>query len=475
MRISAPANARFPIWRVTHGACSRMARIPLRRNIGSRAFLSFFVATPKMRLRFVSGRWNRDTLFQVKHDREQQPPMKPTRLALPAALLCAALALLPACSGKSSADAKKKPTPQVGFVVVKPGSVPVPTTLSGRIVAFETSEVRPQITGVVRRRFFTEGGTVRAGQPLFQIDPSLYRASVNQASANVASARASAAAAAAKAERYKPLARIEAVAQQDYTDALAQARAASAAVQQNNAALETARINLRFTTVPAPISGKIGRSLFTVGALVSANQVDPLTVIQRLDTVYVDMQQSTSELLALRKALAGGGATPGSTAVRLILEDGSEYAQTGTVQFSEVTVNQATGTVTLRATFPNPNGELLPGMFVQARFDQAIDRNAYLVPQAALQRDLGGQAFVLLVGPDKKVEKRPVEAERAYGANWVVTDGLKPGDKVITQGTNNLRPGTAIKPVPAASPQVVKVRKPGQDGSGGGASGKQGG
>ncbi|CAN5256882.1 efflux RND transporter periplasmic adaptor subunit [soil metagenome] len=400
--------------------------------------------------------------------------MKSTRLALPAAMLCAALALLPACSGKNGADAKKKPTPQVGFVVVKPGAVPVPTTLSGRVVAFETSEVRPQITGVVRRRFFTEGGTVRTGQPLFQIDPSLYQASVNQASANVASAQASAEAASAKADRYKPLAQIEAVAKQDYTDALAQARAARAAVQQNSAALETARINLRFTTVPAPIGGKIGRSLFTVGALVSANQADPLTVIQRLDTVYVDMQQSTSELLTLRKALAGGGATPGSTAVRLVLEDGSTYAQNGTVQFSEVTVNQATGTVTLRATFPNPRGDLLPGMFVQASFDQAVDPHAYLVPQEALQRDLGGQAFVLLVGPDKKAEKRKVIAERAYGANWVVTDGLKPGDKVITQGTNNLRPGTEIKAVPAGSPQIVKARKPGEGGAGG-ASGKQGG
>lgn len=395
--------------------------------------------------------------------------MKSTRLALPAVLLCATLATLPACSGRNGADAKKKPTPEVGFVVVQPGAVPIPTTLSGRVVAFETSEVRPQITGVVRRRFFTEGGTVRAGQPLFQIDPSLYQASVNQAAANVASARASADAAATKADRFRPLAEIEAVAKQDYTDAQAAARAARAAVQQNSAALETARINLRFTTVPAPISGKIGRSLFTVGALVSANQADPLTVIQRLDTVYVDMQQSTSELLALRKAVAGGGAMPGSTAVRLILEDGSEYAQTGTVQFAEVTVNQATGTVALRATFPNPDGVLLPGMFVQARFDQAIDRSAYLVPQQAVQRDLGGQAFVLLVGPDKKVEKRKVAADRAYGANWVISDGLKPGDKVITQGTNNLRPGTDVKPVPADTPQVVKVRKPG------GAPGKQGG
>lgn len=397
-----------------------------------------------------------------------------SRLALPAALACAPLLLMTACSGKK--DDKQKQTPQVGFVVVKESAVPVQTTLPGRIVAFETSEVRPQITGVVRRRLFTEGATVRAGQPLFQIDPSLYQASVNQASANLASARASAEAAAAKADRFKPLARIEAVAQQDYTDALAAARSANATVQQNAAALETARINLRFTTVPAPISGKIGRSLFTVGALVSANQADPLTVIQRLDSVYVDMQQSSGDLLALRRSLADGGVTPGSTTVHLILEDGTEYDQTGTVQFSEVTVNQATGTVTLRATFPNSRGILLPGMFVQARFEQAVDPHAYLVPQQALQRDIGGEAFVFLVGPDKKVIRRAVTTTRTYGDNWVVTGGLRPGDKVITQGLNALKPDMLVKPVPAATPQRIQPRKPGQDGGDhGGAGGHSGG
>lgn len=394
------------------------------------------------------------------------------RTLFPIALLSFALTALPGCSEKG-ADAKKKPTLQVGFVVMQPQAVPIQATLSGRIVAAETSEVRPQITGLIRKRLFTEGATVRAGQPLFEIDPSLYRASVNQANANLASASASAEAASAKADRYRPLAEIEAVAKQDYADALAQARVARAAVAQNGAQLETARINLRFTTVPAPISGKIGRSLFTVGALVSANQADALAVIQRLDSVFVDMQQSSAELVSMRRALSSGGALPGSTAVRLRLEDGSDYAPVGRVEFSEVTVNASTGTVTLRARFPNPDGVLLPGMFVQARFDQATDAAAYLVPQQALQRDLGGDAFVFLVGPGNKAVRRTVKADRTSGTNWVVTNGLTRGDKVITQGTAGLRADADVRPVAAGTPQ--RIAPPGKNGSGGSDSAKQGG
>lgn len=395
--------------------------------------------------------------------------MHQARLVLPTALLCLSVAVLSGCSGKK--QDKAKPPAQVGFVVAKPSAVPVPVSLPGRVVAFETSEVRPQITGVIHKRFFTEGGTVHAGEPLFQIDPSLYNASVNQANANLASARATAEAAEAKAQRYKPLAQIEAVAKQDYTDALAAARQARASVAQNEATLDTARINLRFTTVPAPITGQIGRSLFTVGALVSANQADPLALIQRMDPLYVDMQQSSAELLALRRSLATGGALKGSTTVRLQLEDGTLYPVTGTVQFSEVTVNASTGTVTLRARFPNPRGVLLPGMFVQASFEQAIDPHAFLVPQAAVQHDLGGEAFVWIVGKDNKTARRNVTAARTYGDNWVVTDGLKAGDRVITQGTNGMRPDTEVKPVPANTPERLKPQKAGA----GGGSKKQGG
>ncbi|HXD04173.1 MAG TPA: efflux RND transporter periplasmic adaptor subunit, partial [Novosphingobium sp.] len=248
----------------------------------------------------------------------------------------------------NGADKTKRPVPIVGYVVAEPTAVPLETSLGGRTVAFATSEVRPQVSGVIRSRLFEEGGVVRQGQPLFQIDPSLYRAAFNQASANLEAARANAEAASVKAERYRPLAEMEAISRQQYTDALAQSRQARASVAQNGAAVETARINLRYTTVPAPISGRIGRSLFTTGALVNASQADPLAVIQQVDPIYVDMQQSSAELLTLKRALASGGVSAGSTSVRLKLEDGSDYPFAGTVQFSEMMVNEATGTITLR-------------------------------------------------------------------------------------------------------------------------------
>ena len=254
---------------------------------------------------------------------------------------------------------------------------------------------------------------------------------------------------------------MQAVAEQDYTDALAQARMARAAVAQNAAALETARINLRYATITAPISGRIGRSLATPGALVSASQATPLATIQQTDPMYVDMQQSSADLTTLRQAIESGGVDAGGASVRLRLEDGSTYAPVGTVQFSEVTVNEATGTVTLRARFPNPRGVLLPGMFVTALFDQAINPSAILLPQAAVQRDFDGSAFVYLVGKDNKATRRKIVADRTLGANWVVTDGLKPGERVITQGVGNLRQGAPIRPVPASSAQRVGAQPKG--------------
>lgn len=381
-----------------------------------------------------------------------------------AALLALAVA---GCSASRGADEGQRgnhgPT-KVGYVVVQPTSVPLEISLGGRAVASETSEVRPQVNGLIRRRNFVEGSYVRRGQPLFQVDPSLYQASVAEAAANVASARASADAARVKADRYRPLARIEAISQQDYTDAAAQARQAQAAVAQNGAALRTARINLRFTTIPAPISGRIGRSLFTVGALVTASQASPLAVITRTDPMFVDIQESSADLTTLRKSLAVGGVARGSTQVRLKLEDGSDYGFTGTVQFSEIVVNQSTGTVTLRARFPNPQGLLLPGSFVQAIFTQAVDTDAYLVPQQALKRDLGGEAYVFVAGAGNKALRRNVMATRPYRDAWVVTTGLAPGDKVITQGTNALKAGAPIKPVPAATIERVQ---PGRSDGGG--------
>ena len=382
--------------------------------------------------------------------------------------LCVALATALTLAGCSQSDAQnqrgQRGPAEVGFVVAQRTAVPVQSLLGGRTVAFETSEVRPQVSGLIRRRNFTEGSYVTKGQSLFQIDPSLYRAAVNQAQANVASSRATLDAAQVRANRYKPLADMEAISKQEYTDAAAQARQARAAVAQNSAALETARINLRFTSIPAPISGRIGRSLSTVGALVTANQAEPLAVIQRLDPMYVDIQQSSADVTKLRRSLASGGVQSGSTQVRLKLEDGSDYGYTGTVQFSEVMVNESTGTVTLRARFPNPQNVLLPGMFVQALFTQAVDPNVFLVPQAAVQRDIGGGAFVFVVGAGNKAEQRKVIAERTFGTNWVVSGGLKPGDKVITQGTANLKSGAPIRPVPASAPQKVEPRAGGAEG-----------
>ena len=389
------------------------------------------------------------------------------RLALPAAVL-----FLAGCSQSEAENGRGQRGPaQVGFVVAQPTSVPVQSLLGGRTVAFETSEVRPQVNGLIRRRQFTEGSYVRQGQPLFQIDPSLYRAAVNEAQASVANARATLDAAQVRASRYKPLAEMEAISKQEYTDAAAQARQARAAVAQNSAQLDTARINLRFTSIPAPISGRIGRSLSTVGALVTANQSEPLAVIQRLDPMYVDIQQSSADMTKLRRAVAAGGVSPGSTQVRLKLEDGTDYGFTGTVQFSEVMVNESTGTVTLRARFPNPQNVLLPGMFVQALFTQAVDQNVFLVPQAAVQRDIGGEAFVFLVGAGNKAERRKVVADRTVGANWVVSAGLRTGDKIITQGTANLRNGAELRPVPASAAQRIE---PGKAGAGTGGQARQG-
>jgi len=383
-----------------------------------------------------------------------------------AAALVAALAL-GACSGggdkaqqKGGAGGRGGPgqgTPQVGYIVAQPSAAALTTELSGRTAAFETSDVRPQVSGIVRRRLFTEGALVRQGQPLYEIDPRLYRAATNQAQANLQSARASAEATRIQAERYRPLAQIEAVSRQDLTNAVAQARQAQASVAQNQAALETARINLQFTTVSAPISGRIGRSLFTVGALVSASQADPLAQIQRLDPMFVDIQQSSADLLALRRSLSGGGITATTAQVHLTLEDGSDYGYTGTVEFTEALVDVSTGTVTLRARFPNPQGVLLPGMFVRARFAQGINQRAFLVPQQAINRDAKGNATVMVVAPNNKVGQKTVQAERTQGAYWVVTSGLNAGDKIITQGLSKIRAGQGIKPVPANTPERVQA------------------
>lgn len=349
----------------------------------------------------------------------------------------------------------------VGYVVVQQGSAPIVQDLPGRVSAFQVSDVRPQVSGVIQRRLFREGSIVRQDQTLYQIDPSVYSAQAAQAQANLQAARAQAEAARTLAARDRPLVQQEAISKQDYTNAVAQARQADAAVAQNSAAVRSAQINLRFTRVPAPITGRIGLSAVTEGALVTANQTQALTTITRLDPVFVDIQQSASDLLNIRKSLAQGGAVPATAQVRVKLPDGSFYGYTGTVEFSEVLVDQSTGTVTVRARFPNPDALLLPGMFVSAQFAQAIDTSAFLVPQPAITRDPKGNATLWVVGPGNRAVQRVVVAERTQGPYWVVTQGLAPGEKVITQGTGNLKDGMQIKPVPASAPQPVKAPPPG--------------
>lgn len=394
-----------------------------------------------------------------------------------AILLVPALALAACSGGEDKAQGKGKGgqpgqgTPTVGYVVVQPTSVAMTTELSGRTTAFESSDVRPQVTGIIRRRFFTEGTLVKKGQPLYEIDPRLYRAAANEAQANLQSARANQQAQNILAQRYKPLAEMEAISKQDYTNALATSRQATASVAQTRAALETAQINLKFTTVPAPITGRIGRSLFTVGALVSATQTDPLAQIQRLDPMFVDIQQSSGDLLALRRSLGRNGIVATRAEVRLTLEDGSEYGATGTVQFAEALVNTETGTVTLRARFPNPQGLLLPGMFVQAKFAQAINQRAFLVPQAGVSRDAKGNATVYVVDANNKAVQKTIKADRTQGMFWVVTGGLNPGDKIITQGLSKIAPNQGVKPVPETAAQKIEAPKgTSDDGSSGGQS-----
>jgi membrane fusion protein (multidrug efflux system) len=397
------------------------------------------------------------------------------------AALLAAVLLLSAC-GSANQDAGgarggrggagKGPT-QVGYVVVQQGSAPIVQDLPGRVSAYQASDVRPQVSGVILRRLFREGSVVHQGQTLYQIDPSVYSAQAAQAAANLQSARASAEAARTLAARYKPLVAQQAISKQDYTNAVAQARQADAAIAQNAATVRAAQINLRFTRVPAPITGRIGLSAVTEGALVTANQTDALTTITRLDPVFVDIQESAADLLGLRKALSQGGAASTSAQVRLKIPDGSYYGYSGTVEFSQVLVDQNTGTVTLRARFANPQSILLPGMFVTAEFAQAIDTSAFLVPQQAVSRDPQGNATLFVVGPGNRAIQRTIVADRTQGPYWVVMQGLAPGEKVITQGTANLRDGAEIKPVPQSAPQRVKAPPPGAAKAG--AAGKRGG
>jgi membrane fusion protein (multidrug efflux system) len=391
-------------------------------------------------------------------------------LRLPA---LAFLVLLAGCGGGNKP--KTPPTPEAGYVVLTTQTVPLDIQLAGRTNAFEIADVRPQVSGLILARRFTEGATVRQGQTLYEIDPSLYKAAVAQAQASVAGAEAAHATAEVKAARYKPLAEIEAVSKQDYSDAQALSRQTANQIAQAKANLQTAEINLKFTRVPAPISGRIGRSLVTTGALVTNGQAGAMATIERLDPIFVDMQQSSADLVALRRALSSGGVAPAEATVKLTLEDGSAYPHTGKIEFSESIVEATTGAVTLRARFPNPQGLLLPGMFVRATVAQALAPNAILVPQQAVARTPTGEASVYVVSPDNHAVLRNVRADRTVGSNWLVASGLSAGDKVIVEGLERVKPNMLIRPVPAGSPQqITNGRGGGREGTGARGSGGQG-
>ena len=372
------------------------------------------------------------------------------------AALAAAL-LLSACGKKAPPP---PPPPQVGVITVQVQPVTLTTELPGRTSPFESSEVRPQVDGIITRRLFQEGETVRAGQVLYQIDPAPYAAAAANARAALSRAQANIASTSALAQRYGELVKINAIAKQDYENAVAAANQAKADVAAQRAALQSAEINLRRTAIKAPITGRIGASTFTVGALVTAAQAQPLTTIQRLDPIYVDINQSSVEVLRLRRQLlAGQVARSGAAAhVGLTLEDGSDYGREGKFQFSDVTVAQDTGTVTLRAIFPNPQGLLLPGMYVRAHLVEGTQAQGVLAPQQAVSRDEKGNPQVYVVGAGDKLEVRPLTTSRAIGSAWLVTSGLKPGDRLVMDGTMMLQPGMSVKPVawtPAPPPSKV--------------------
>ena len=387
--------------------------------------------------------------------------MRVSTLVTPVVASISCMWMLAGCNSSPAAHAPppQMPPPEVGVVTLKPEPVTLQTELAGRTVASLSSDVRPQVSGIVKARRFDEGAQVKAGQVLYEIDPAMYRATFAEAVANLASAKAALEAARLKDERFANLAKIEGVSKQEAEDARAAHELAGAGVAQKQAALEVARINLDYTQIRAPISGRIGKSSVTAGALVTANQPQPLATIRALDPIYVDLTEPSEVRLRLRAQLGAGTLQAGSTQVKLKLGDGSLYGKPGTLEFAEVAVDEATGSVTLRATFPNPDGTLLPGMYVRAVLDQAVDTTAILAPQQGITHDAKGNATALVVGAGDKVEPRTLVADRAIGDRWLVTSGLAAGERLIVEGLNKVGPGMPVRPTeikPGAQPAEAK-------------------
>ncbi|WP_272867634.1 efflux RND transporter periplasmic adaptor subunit [Solidesulfovibrio carbinoliphilus] len=367
-----------------------------------------------------------------------------------APLILLAMLLLAGCDRNPNGQAPR-PTPEVSTVTIAPQKVLLSTELSGRTSAFRIAEIRPRVNGLIEKRLFAEGSNVKAGQILYQIDIAPFEAAFNNATAALAEAQAKLPATRSRAERYKNLLRHSALSQQDYDDAASSLNQLLANINSLQASVETARINLGYTKVTAPISGRIGKSSVTDGAIVTAYQATALAAIQQLDPIYVDVPQSTAEMLRIKTRLKQGLVDPEGkdhNKVSLIQEDGTPYPLEGTLQFSDVSVDPTTGSVIVRLVFPNPDGEILPGMFVKAIIKEGVNNQAILLSQQGVSRDSKGNPFALIVNAENKVERRDLILDRAIGNDWLVTSGLAPGDRVIVEGLQMLRPGTQVKATP---------------------------
>jgi membrane fusion protein (multidrug efflux system) len=368
-------------------------------------------------------------------------------------VMISAAALVAGCQ-PSTSGAPHAQVPEVGVYTVATRSLPITAELPGRTAAYQVAEVRPQVGGLIQKRLYTEGADVKAGVQLYQIDPATYQAAYNSAKAALSKAKANLLAAAPKVARYKDLVAVEGVSRQDYDDAVANAEQAKAEVEAASAALDTARINLEYTKVAAPISGRISRSAVTPGALVTAGQASPLTTVQQLDPIYVDVTQSSNDLLRLKRELESGGLKKagGQARVTLLLADGSKYAEEGKLQFADVSVDPGTGNVVLRALFPNPKHDLLPGMFVRAVVESGVDERAILVPQQGVTRNPKGEATALVLNKEGKVEQRVLVTGATVGDQWLVKSGLGEGDRVIIEGVQKVRPGAPAVMAKVAAP-----------------------
>ncbi|EMF0928463.1 efflux RND transporter periplasmic adaptor subunit [Klebsiella aerogenes] len=363
------------------------------------------------------------------------------RVSLLSSLIISAL-LLTGCDNSGDQQAQPQ-APQVSVHVVHSEPLSVTTELPGRTSAFRVAEVRPQVSGIILKRNFVEGSDIKAGESLYQIDPATYQAAWNSAKGDEAKAEAAAAIAHLTVKRYVPLLGTQYISQQEYDQAVATARQADADVVAAKAAVENARINLAYTKVTSPIEGRIGKSSVTEGALVTNGQADAMATVQQLDPIYVDVTESSNDFMRLKQESLQRG--DDSKSVQLIMENGQPYSLKGSLQFSDVTVDESTGSITLRAVFPNPQHTLLPGMFVRARIDEGVNPQAILVPQQGVTRTPRGDATVLIVNAQNQVENREVTAAQAIGNKWLITSGLQNGDKVIVSGLQKVRPGVTVK------------------------------